>query len=140
MSGYAWMGVVGSAVLSTLAIISYAVMALPYLEDAPYMQELRKQSSRMALVILAVFGVLMSMYYAAAQVVTQQTSGPLLIFSAVVLCLPFSLLIGTETWDRHNGHGMNQVPGPRAIAVATGIGLAELVGVLAAFFVMFQIG
>jgi len=53
--------------------------------------------------------------------------------------LPISMLLGSETWDRYDGHGMNKVPGLRAVTVATGIGLAELGAVAAGFMLLFRL-
>jgi hypothetical protein len=139
MSGYAWLGVIGSASICTLALIAYGVMALPYLDNAPYWNDLKKNTKNTMLIGVAVFGLFFAIFYSGAQYLNQDTSGPLLIFTAFIFGLPISLLIGSETWDRHNGHGMSNVPGPRAIAVATSIGLAELVSGMLIFILLFQV-
>jgi hypothetical protein len=53
--------------------------------------------------------------------------------------LPFSLLLGSETWDRYNARGMNTVPGLQAVMVATGIGLAEIIAFTLAFMGFLQL-
>ncbi len=126
MSGYAWMGVIVSAAVSALAVGAYIVMALPYFDNMPYLAELRRSAWKAAVVGAVIFVFFFGVFYLASQHIDQDTSGPLLLFAALVIALPMSLLLGTETWDRHNGHGMSKVPGPRAVAVATGIGLLEL--------------
>ena len=44
MSEYSWLGVIVSTFVSTLAAGSYMVMAVPYFDDAPYIQDLKKGS------------------------------------------------------------------------------------------------
>ncbi len=126
MSGYAWLGVIVSAAVSTLAIGAYIVMALPYFDNMPYLAELKRSTPKATAIGALIFLLFFGLFYLAALYLNQDTSGPLLLFAALVIALPMSLLLGTETWDRHNGHGMSKVPGPRAVAVATGIGLLEL--------------
>jgi hypothetical protein len=104
-------------------------MAMPYFDNLPYMQELKKNTGIALLIGLAIWSAFFGVFYLGAQFLDEKTSGPLLLFAAFIIALPVSLLLGTETWDRRNGHGMNLVPGPRAVAIATGIGLAELSGV-----------
>lgn len=126
MSGYAWLGVLLSASVSTLALASYLVMAVPYFDNLPYLQELRRHTGYALLIGMVIFSLFFVVFLLGALFLDQDTSGPLLIFAGLVFALPVSLLLGTETWDRHNAHGMNKVPALRAVAVATGIGLAEL--------------
>ena len=59
--------------------------------------------------------------------------------AGLVVSLPISMLLGSETWDRYDGHGMNKVPGVQAVAVATGIGLVELASVAAAFMLLLRL-
>ena len=136
MSGYAWLGVITSAAVSALAVGAYIVMALPYFDNMPYLAELRRSASKAAAIGALIFGFFFAIFYLAARHLNQDTSGPLLLFAALVIALPMSLLLGTETWDRHNGHGMSKVPGPRAVAVATGIGLLEISMLTLAFVVV----
>ena len=139
MSGYAWLGVIGSASICTLALMAYGAMALPYFDNAPYWDDLRKSSKKTSLIGLVLFGLFFAIFYFGAQHLNQETSGPLLVFTALIFGLPISLLLGSETWDRRNGHGMNNIPGPQAVAVATGIGLAELISGALIFIVLFQV-
>jgi len=133
MSEFAWLGVFVSAAVSTLALSSYFVMAMPYFDNLPYLSDLRRNTKTAVAVGLVVFAFFFTVFYLGALYLDQDTSGPLLLFAAFIVGLPVSLLLGTETWDRRNGHGMNQVPGLRAVTVATGIGLAELMGFTLAF-------
>lgn len=139
MSGFAWLGVLVSTFVSTLAVGSYIVMALPYFDDMPHLTDLRKNTGFALGVGLVLFVIFFGLFYLSALFLDQETSGPLLLFAAFVLGLPVSLLLGSETWDRRNGHGMNQVPGTRAVAVATGIGLAELAGFSLLFMGLLQL-
>ncbi len=139
MSGYAWLGVIGSASICTLALIAYGVMALPYFDNAPYWNDLRKNTKKTSSIGLILFGLFIAIFYSGAQFLNQDTSGPLLIFTAFIFALPISLLIGSETWDHHNGHGMSKVPGLQAVVVATGIGLAELVSGTLVFILLFHL-
>ena len=138
MSSYAWIGVIGSALVTTMAIAAYVVMALPYFDNAPFWTELRRKPYQAAGIGLVIYGFFFAIFYVGALLLDQDTSGPLLLFSTFVMALPFSLLLGSETWDRRNGHGMNQVSPMRAVTVATGIGLAELVTFSVAFIVVLQ--
>ncbi len=138
MSDWGWLGILVSAFVTTLALASYVVMAIPYFDDAPYLDELRHRSGRAMVVGSVMFVVFLSIFYLGGMYLDQDTSGPLLLFAAFVIGLPISLLLGSETWDRHNGHGMNSLPGPRAVAVATGIGLAEMIGFSLAFMAVLQ--
>jgi hypothetical protein len=137
MSDYAWLGVLLSSSISTLAVLSYGVMAMPYFDNAPYLTELKKNTKKTALIGVGLYIAFFTLFYLSALHVNTTNSGPLLIFSMFVLSLPVSLLLGSETWDRHDGHGMSRVPGQRAVAVATGIGLAELMGAALIFFALF---
>ena len=136
MSEFAWLGVFVSAAVSTLALSSYVVMAMPYFDNLPYLSDLRRNTKVAVAIGLAVFAFFFTVFYLGAIYLDQDTSGPLLLFAAFVVGLPVSLLLGTETWDRRNGHGMNKVPGLRAVTVATGIGLAELMGFTLAFIII----
>lgn len=116
--------------------MAYVVMAVPYFDNLPYLTEL-KRSSRIAVFAgLIVFALFFALFYLGALYLDEDTSGPLLMFAAFVIALPVSLLLGTETWDRRNGHGMSKVPGLRAVTVATSIGLAELSAFAVAFIVI----
>jgi len=126
MSDYAWLGVLVSASITTLALASWIVMAVPYLDNAPYLTDLRKNTRLATMIGMVIFLFFFGLYYLGARYLDEDTSSPLIAFGALIVSLPISMLLGTETWDRHNGRGMNNVPGVRAIAVATGIGLAEL--------------
>lgn len=126
MSDYEWLGVILSASVSTLALASYLVMAVPYFDNLPYLQELRRDTRLAMLIGVVIFAVFFGVFYLGARYANQDTSGPLLLMTGFVFALPVSLLLGTETWDRHNAHGMNKVPALRAVAVATSIGLMEL--------------
>lgn len=133
MSLWAWLGILSSTFVTTLALGAYITMAMPYFDNLPYLQELKKSTGKAILVGLAIWSLFFAVFYLGAMFLDESTSGPLLLFAAFVIALPVSLLLGTETWDRRNGHGMNKVPGPRAVALATGIGLAELSGVSVLF-------
>ncbi|GAB4420856.1 MAG: hypothetical protein Kow00106_17560 [Anaerolineae bacterium] len=139
MSDYAWLGVIVSSFVSTLALASYAVMALPYFDNMPYLTELRRDTRKAVLAGLVAFAVFFTIFYLGAQYLDETTSGPLLLMAAFVVGLPFSLLLGSETWDRYNARGMNAVPGLQAVMVATGIGLAEIVGFTLVFIAFLQL-
>jgi hypothetical protein len=129
MTGYAWLGVLLSSLGTTLAIGAWIVMAMPYFEDAPYLIDLKRNTQRAKAVGLLLFAALFSIFYAGAQLLDKSTSGALIIFAAIVIALPFSLLIGTETWEHYNPKGMNKLTGSRAVALATGLGFSELFAV-----------
>lgn len=139
MSGFAWMGVIISAFMSTLALGAWIVMALPYFDDAPYLTDLRKRSGLAFAIGVGIFAVFLAIFFVAAQTLNESTSGPLLAGAGLLVMLPISMLLGTETWDRYDGHGMNKVPGLQAVAVATGIGLAELGAVAAGFMLLYRL-
>lgn len=139
MSGFAWMGVIISAFMSTLALGAWIVMALPYFDDAPYLTDLRKRSGLAVAIGVGMFAVFLAIFFVAAQTLNESTSGPLLAGAGLLVMLPISMLLGTETWDRYDGHGMNKVPGLQAVAVATGIGLAELGAVAAGFMLLYRL-
>jgi O-antigen/teichoic acid export membrane protein len=139
MSGYAWLGVIASTFVSTLSIAGYVVMVLPYFDDMPHLTDLKKNTKFAFLAGSVLFVIMFVIFYLSALYLDQDTSGPLLLFAAFIAGLPVSLLLGTETWDRRNGHGMNQVSAGRAVAVATGIGLAELAGFSLFFMFALQI-
>lgn len=136
MSLWAWIGVLTSTFVSTLALGAYITMAMPYFDNLPYLQELKKNTGKAVLIGVVIWSLFFAVFYLSAQYLDEDTSGPLLLFAAFIIALPVSLLLGTETWDRRNGHGMNLVPGPRAVVVATGIGLAELAGVSLLFLLI----
>lgn len=136
MSEFAWLGIWLSASVSTLAVAAYVVMAMPYFDNLPYLSDLKRDTKKAILIGVLLFAVFFTIFYLGAQFLDEDTSGPLLVFAAFVVALPVSLLLGTETWDRRNGHGMNKVPGLQAVVVATGIGLAELSGFTVAFIVL----
>lgn len=140
MSGFAWLGVTISAFISTLALGSWLVMAVPYFDDAPYLTDLRRRAGCAVQLGLLIFAAFFALFYTAAQTLNEHTAGPLIALSGLVVALPISMLLGTETWDRYNGHGMNRVPGLQAVAVATGIGLAELGAFGALFVLLFKLG
>ena len=139
MSDYAWVGVLISAGGTTLALASWFVMAVPYIDNAPYLTDLRKNSRLATLIGLVMFVSFFALFYYAAQVLDQDNSGPLIAFMALVDSLPVCMLLGTETWDRYNPKGMNHVPGLQAVAVATGIGLAELAGAVGVFMLLYHL-
>jgi amino acid transporter len=139
MSEYAWLGVVVSSAVSTLAVAAYIVMALPYFDDAPYLTDLTKSTGKAILAGLGMFVVFLAIFYLGALYLDEKTSGPLLVFAIFVLGLPISLLLGSETWDHHNAHGMNNMPALRAVAVATGIGLAEIISFSLAFMAVLNL-
>ena len=128
MSDFAWTGILLSAFFSTFAIVGYIVMALPYFDNAPYLVDLKKHPNRAVISGLGLFVIFFAVYFLAAQTLDQDSAGPLLLFAALIVGLPLGLLLGSETWDRHDARGMNRVPGLQAVLVATGIGLAELLG------------
>lgn len=139
MNGFGWLGVVLSAFTSTLALASWIVMAVPYFDDAPYLTELRRRSGAAFRLGLLLFAVFFALFYAAARTLDESSSGPLIAGAGLIVALPISMLLGSETWDRYDGHGMNKAPGMRAVAVATGIGLVELAGVAAAFMLLLRL-
>ncbi len=139
LSEFAWLGVFVSAAVSTLALGSYIVMAIPYFDNLPYLLDLKRSTTKAVLIGLGMFAFFFIVFYLGALYLNEDTSGPLLLFAAFVVGLPVSLLLGTETWDRRNGHGMNLVPAPRAVALATGIGLAELSTFTVAFMLLLQL-
>lgn len=136
MSGYAWLGVVISALSSTFALASWAVMAVPYMDNAPYLVELKRHSGAALKIGLAMFAGFFVIYYLGALYLDQDTSGPLLALVVLLIAMPISMLLGTETWERYNPKGMNRTPGPQAVAIATGIGLAELSAFMLAMVVL----
>ncbi|MBN2302954.1 MAG: hypothetical protein JXQ72_00665 [Anaerolineae bacterium] len=140
MSGYAWLGILASTFVSTLAVGGYIVMAVPYFDNAPFLVDLKKNTRLAILSGSLLFLTFFAIYYLGAIFLNEDTSGPLLLFAAFIVGLPVSLLIGTETWDRRNAHGMNQMPAARAVAVATGIGLAELMGFTLLFMGLLSLG
>jgi O-antigen/teichoic acid export membrane protein len=140
MSGYSWLGVLVSTFVSTLALGGYLVMAVPYFDNAPYLTDLKKNIRLALLVGSAVFAVFFAIFYLSALYVDQDTSGPLLIMIAVVVSLPVSMLLGSETWEHYRPKQMDRAPGLQAVTVATGIGLAELAGSALVFVALFHVG
>jgi hypothetical protein len=140
MSDYSWLGVLLSAGVTTLALLGWFVMAVPYFDNAPYLHELHDRSKLMYGIGLSLFALFFSMYYLGALYLNQDTSGPMIAFAAVIVALPVSMLIGTETWEHYNPKSLNRVGGTRAVAMATGLGLAELGGTALAFMFLFRIG
>ncbi|NDJ75612.1 MAG: hypothetical protein GYB65_05075 [Chloroflexi bacterium] len=126
MNGYEWVGVIVSTFVTTLALGSWFSMAVPYFDNAPYLQELKRHMKIAWLIGVIVFVLFFSVFYIGARYLDEDTSGPVLIFGAFVLALPFSLLIGTETWEHYNAKQLNKMPGVRAVGVATLTGLAEI--------------
>ena len=128
MSGYSWLGVLVSAAGTTLALAGWIVMALPYLDNAPLLTDLRQHVGRAFLLGVGLFGLFFGIFFLGARYLDETTSGGLMAFAALIIALPVSMLLGPETWERYSPKAMDRAPGPTAIAVATGIGLAELVG------------
>lgn len=139
MSEFAWLGIIASAAVSTLALASFFVMAVPYFDDAPYLTQLRERSGISLLVGLVVFAILFVVFYLGAVFLDEKTSGPLLLFALFIMGLPIGLLLGSETWDWRNPKGMNSVPGLQAVIIATGIGLAELISVSLIFMMLVRL-
>ena len=140
MSGYSWLGVVLSAGMTTLALSAWFVMAVPYFDNAPYLHELKKHSRLPYLVGGGLFVLFFAVYYLAALYLNQDNSGPLLAFAAMIIALPVSMLIGTETWEHYHPKAMNRASGVQAVTIATSIGLAELGGTALVFVLLFHIG
>lgn len=140
MSDYSWLGVLASSFVSTLALGGYLVMAVPYFDDAPYLTDLKKNSRLAMGVGGGVFAVFFAIFYLSALYVDQDTSGPLLVMVAVIVALPVSMLLGSETWEYYRPKQMDRAPAVRAVTVATGIGLAELAGSALAFMALFHVG
>jgi O-antigen/teichoic acid export membrane protein len=140
MSDYSWLGVIVSTFVSTLAAGSYMAMAVPYFDDAPYIQDLKKNTRLALLIGLGLLVFFFGMFYLSALYLDEDTSGPLLVFVAVLIALPMSMLLGTETWEYYHPKGMNRVPGATAVAIATSIGLAELASGALLFMLLFHVG
>ena len=128
MSGFAWLGVLISSTVTTLALVSWFIMAVPYFDNAPYLTDLKKHTGRSLLVGGGLFICFFTVFYLGAQFLDEDTSWPLLAGAGLIVTLPFSLLIGSETWERRNPKGMNRVPGVTSVIIATGIVVAELAG------------
>ena len=140
MSDYSWLGVLVSSCVSTLALGGYLVMAVPYFDDAPYLTDLKKNIRLAMLVGGSLFAVFFVIFYLSALYVDQDTSGPLLVMVAVIVALPVSMLLGSETWEYYRPKQMDRAPGLQAVTVVTGIGLAELAGSALAFMALFHVG
>jgi hypothetical protein len=139
MSGFGWLGIIASSFVSTLALASWVVMALPYFDNAPYLTELKRKSGATMLVGGLFFILFFIVFLLGGLYLDETTSGPLLAFAAFVLALPFSMLLGSETWDHYDARGMNKVPAVRAVVVATGIGLAEIAGATLLVMAVYQV-
>lgn len=133
MSEYAWVGVIISTFVTTLALGGYMVMIVPYFDNAPFLTDLRRHTGIAQAIGLVTFAFFFVVYYLSARHLTDDNSGPLLAFAAFIIALPISMLIGSETWDHYNPKGMNRVPGAQAVMIATGIGLLEIGSALVVF-------
>lgn len=140
MSEFAWLGVIVSAAVSTLALGSYFVMAVPYFDDAPRLNELKENTRTAMLIGLVMFGIFFVIFYLGGLYMNEDNSGPLLVFAAFILGLPTGLLLGSETWDWRSPKAMNKLPGMQAVLVATGIGLAEIIGFSLLFMLLVRLG
>ncbi len=140
MSDYSWLGVFGSTFVSTLALGGYLVMAVPYFDNAPYLTDLKKNTRFALLVGAGMFAVFFAIFYLSALHLNQDTSGPLLVMVAVIVALPVSMLLGSETWEYYRPKQMDRAPALKAVTVATGIGLAELAGSALVFVALFHVG
>ncbi|WP_119072332.1 hypothetical protein [Aggregatilinea lenta] len=140
MSGFAWLGVFGSAITTTLALAAWIVMAIPYLDNAPYITELRYDTRKPLQLGIMMFAAFFALFFLSARYLTEDNSGPMLLFAGTIIALPISMLLGSETWEHYSPKGMDRAPGTQAIAVATGIGLAEMVGAAVLAIVLLQLG
>lgn len=139
MSGYAWLGVISSSFVATLALASWIVMAIPYFDDAPYLHELKRQRTATLSAGLSIYAVFFVIFLWGALALDQNSSGPLLMFAALIIALPISMLLGTETWDRYDPQGMNRVHATTAVAVATGVGLTEIIALVLLLVAVYQV-
>ena len=55
MSEFAWLGVIASAAVSTLALGSYVVMAMPYFDNLPYLNDLKRNTNLSIVIGLVLF-------------------------------------------------------------------------------------
>jgi hypothetical protein len=135
---YSWLGIIFSTLGSTLALGAWFVMAVPYFDNAPYLTELRHNSKIAYVLGVLMFGIFFVIFYLSALYLDTDTSGPLLAFTAFIIALPVSMLIGTETWEHYHPKGINRVPAIQAVAISTGIGLAEMGGAVVIFMLLFR--
>lgn len=140
MSGYSWLGVLVSTFVSTLALGGYLVMAVPYFDNAPYLTDLKKNTRLALLLGGGIFAIFFAIFYLSALYLNQDTSGPLLVMVAVIVALPVSMLLGSETWEYYRPKQMDRAPALQAVTVATGIGLAELSVSALMFVLLFHLG
>lgn len=140
MSGYSWLGVLVSTFVSTLALGGYLVMAVPYFDNAPYLTDLKKNTRLALLLGGGIFAIFFAIFYLSALYLNQDTSGPLLVMVAVIVALPVSMLLGSETWEYYRPKQMDRTPALQAVMVATGIGLAELSVSALMFVLLFHLG
>lgn len=140
MSGYSWLGVLVSTFVSTLALGGYLVMAVPYFDNAPYLIDLKKNTRLALLLGGGIFAIFFAIFYLSALYLNQDTSGPLLVMVAVIVALPVSMLLGSETWEYYRPKQMDRAPALQAVTVATGIGLAELSVSALMFVLLFHLG
>lgn len=140
MSGYSWLGVLVSTFVSTLALGGYLVMAVPYFDNAPYLTDLKKNTRLALLLGGGMFAIFFAIFYLSALYLNQDTSGPLLVMVAVIVALPVSMLLGSETWEYYRPKQMDRAPALQAVTVATGIGLAELSVSALMFVLLFHLG
>jgi len=115
-------------------------MAVPYFDNAPYLTDLKKNTRFALLVGAGMFAVFFAIFYLSALHLNQDTSGPLLVMVAVIVALPVSMLLGSETWEYYRPKQMDRAPALKAVTVATGIGLAELAGTTLVFVALFHVG
>ena len=102
MSGFAWLGVFGSSVATTLALAAWIVMAIPYLDNAPYITELRHNTRKPMQIGLVMFVAFFGIFFLGAHFLDEDTSGPLMLFAAAIIALPVSMLLGSETLEHYN--------------------------------------
>ncbi|GEM_PF-976731 len=139
MNGFSWLGVIFSTLGTTLALGGWVVMSVPYFDNAPYLQDLRRHSKISFLIGVGFFLFFFVIFYLGAQYLDEESSGPLLAFTIFIILLPGSMLLGSETWERYNPKGMNKVPAVHAVAIATGIGMAEIAAVSLIFMILMRV-
>jgi hypothetical protein len=135
---WAWVGIIASTLGSTLALGAWFVMAVPYFDNAPYLHELRKHRGIAFFIGMVLFAIFFVIFYLSAIYLDTDTSGPLLAFTAFIIALPVSMLIGTETWEHYHPKGINRVPAVQAVIISTGIGLAEMGAAILIFMLLFR--
>ncbi|NDJ75613.1 MAG: hypothetical protein GYB65_05080 [Chloroflexi bacterium] len=126
MNGFQWTGVIVITFFTTLSLSAWFSMAVPYFDNAPYFHDLRRNPKLAWLIGLVVFVLFFTVFYLGAQHLDVDSSGPLLVLVGLVLALPVSLMIGTETWERYNSRRLNAMPGVRAVGVSTLTGMVIL--------------